>query len=285
MTLYLNTPLNEELNYLFSSQSEIKVKGYSLMESKTTQQIAYRLCEKDARGSFGSFSLELTVTSTEADLPVAAGNVSSVGQLLNIPYERLVFQLYSNGEVQEVLNQKEIAGKWEDVKKKEEFQSLLAGVNEKKFIQEMDNAYADSIWRIRETPLYIVFFPPVYRLLYDDSHSARYEQTCKSILFIGNTIRFKTHLKFEKIANGIVFFTSRLLKFDTDDRDMRKLYQKAYGALVNTGLDYHFLFEADYQYELQTGRLLSAQAVFEEQANRDLIYKNTINIYLKKEEL
>jgi len=49
---------------------------------------------------------------------------------------------------------------------------------------------------------------------------------------------------------------------------------------LNEVLNYAFVSQTD----LQTGKLLQAEAVFREQANADLIYENKINIQLKSVE-
>jgi hypothetical protein len=260
----------------------MQMNRQTVLQKQIEQNIVYEFMVKEKNEAL---SVLLKHTINHENFPENLGNTLDVSEFLNIPYENLHLKLYPNGEVKDVLNQDEIAEKWEQIKNRKEFHQLLEYIDEEQFFRKLNPAYEDSLEYILKTPHYIVFFPPVYQTpRYHPDPFVRVELNCNSIIFAGNTVDFRVQFELERIENGFAYCKSKTLKFSTNERKMKNLYKQGYASAIQSPLEYAFSYEAQYKYEVKTAKLIQANAVFKEQANENLIYENQINIQLKSTE-
>lgn len=197
--------------------------------------------------------------------------------LLDRPFEKLVLEVTTYGEIIKIKNQVDIKQEWEAVK--EELKQMTSDqALLEQIITGSSDIYTDSLHHVKANLLYNLFFPQLFK-----DHSApeniikSYPLNLYSSLFTGNKILLNMHnLKTESDRDDIYIKSKSFLETENDDR-VKDLYNRTYKELLGNSLEYNFSLRSERSLN-KNGILKNCDAYFIENINDTMVSKSNYRI-------
>ncbi len=200
--------------------------------------------------------------------------------IFNRPFERIQLKLSKYGSIEEVVNQKEILEKWQQLKRNE-LAAYYTDVNMKGLFIAGDAEFSSSLKVLQQNILYALFFNEIYAQAIENKNYKRNPVNISSKLFQGNMIALDRS-QFITISDNKVILKDTFIQNQFEYLNLKKLYDKDYKAIIGAEFQYRHICDATAIYNPSSGHLEKVTATIEERANHSLFHTMQYNIELIK---
>lgn len=255
----------ENFDYTIEATNRLEINGECFYTEKTQQQWWVNNFYDDDH----FFNVVINVIKfPQNNLPETQPLFRLLSQL-NPILEHVHLRMADNGDIQSVVNEKEIYNRWERVK-----EQLLAQYKDtkpvKNMIEKLNASYYWSRSCIRGSLLYFIFLSQ-YRK--DDE----FEGELPSILHEGEIIDINvSRFKNENVLNSSNEKT-RCLHGEGKVRrrsTLKKVYNQQIKPLTGADFSYNYIFDCHYDFDCKNASLIEAH--LKEQASDKYVYESTV---------
>ncbi|MDR3339013.1 MAG: hypothetical protein LBT25_02760 [Candidatus Symbiothrix sp.] len=277
------------VRYEIKQSNKMVVNGQELLNAATEQEwLLKEVVRKD-----NGFVFDIVCTKNEITKYSPAYNeIMNFSQKIHTTYEHLLLKTDRHGYLVEVVNKKEIADKWEQLKTYE-LALFFAGTEKETVESALDKEFQDPLPGLMSDWLYILFFIP--------NHSLRWKQEIRGKAYKFNLIKTKS-IFLQEI--GVQLQNNETVKEITDDKillqqdsslieeqklfgdtEVEKSYKKRYRELFGKDFEHQFQHHADYTLDRKTGLVKNCRAIVSERLQDQLYTEKLYEITQKTTEI
>jgi len=280
---------NKSLTYEIKQSSRTTVNGQELLNAASEQgwYIKNILCNSE------SIIYDITIVKNEITKHSSVYNdIMDFSRRLHSIYDHLLISTDRTGHLIQVVNQEEIAAKWEHLKTYE-----LAEYFSDEKIEEVKLAVDEEIKNpmpgLKNDWLYILFFMPFPTHLRKKEHTGKtYRQEyikVKSIFLHGINVVLQNNETLKEITDDSIVLKQHSELVDDfrlfGETEAQKSYKKQYKDLFGKEFEHKFQYKADYVLDRQTGLIRTCKAIVSERLNEQIYAEITYDIKQKITEI
>ena len=293
MIIIDDLPVEERLKYLESLKKELKIRGtdkplnYEITQSSRTTVNGQDLLDAASKQEWfiknvacvnDTIIYDITFVKNEITKNSSVYNdIMNFSRRLHSVYEHLLLGTDRSGYLNRVLNQKEIAGKWEHLKTYE-LAEYFSGTKAEQVRLALDEEIKNPLPGLQKDWLYILFFmpfPPDYRRQERIGKTYKHENiTIKSNFLQGINVMLENKETLKDITDDSIVLKQQSELIDNfrlfGETEAEKSYKKQYKDLFGKEFVHEFCHQADYVLDKQTGLIRTCKAIITERLNEQI---------------
>ena len=265
---------DKSLTYEIKQSSKTTVNGQELLNAASEQEwiIKNVVCSNDA------IIYDITFVKNEITKHSSIYNdIMEFSRRLHFIYDHLLLSTDRDGYLNKVINQKEIAAKWEHLKTYE-LAEYFSDTKIEEVKSALDKEIKNPLPGLKSDWLYILFFIPFPSDLRKKEYTGKtYKQDnikTKSIFLHGINVELENRETLKDITDdSIILKQSSELVNDFrffGETEAQKSYKKQYEDLFGKKFLHKFHHSADYVLDRQTGLIRTCKAIISERLNEQI---------------